>query len=96
MYLRQLVPVYIYPEDTACGIQGQVTPQMVRKQLEQTPDIRRCHYFPTYDGVVSDIQSIADIVHAYGIPLIVDEAHGAHFGFSRSFRKMPQGLVRMP
>ena len=30
MYLRQLVPVYIYPEDTACGIQGQVTPQMVR------------------------------------------------------------------
>lgn len=97
MYLRQLVPVYIYPEDTACGIQGQVTPQMVRKQLEQIPDIRAVVITsPTYDGVVSDIQSIADIVHAYGIPLIVDEAHGAHFGFSPEFPEMPQGLVRMP
>lgn len=35
MYLRQLVPVYLYPEDTAYGIQGQVTPQMVRKQLNR-------------------------------------------------------------
>lgn len=97
MYLRQLVPVYLYPEDTAYGIQGQVTPQMVQKQLKQTPDIRAVVITsPTYDGVVSDIKNIADTVHAYGIPLIVDEAHGAHFGFPRSSRKMPQGLVRMP
>ena len=75
MYLRQLIPVYLYPEDTACGIQGQVTPQMVQKQLKQTPDIRAVVITsPTYDGVVSDIKNIADIVHAYGIPLIVDEA----------------------
>lgn len=59
MYLRQLIPVYLYPEDTACGIQGQVTPQMVRKQLEQTPDIRAVVITsPTYDGVVSDIKTL--------------------------------------
>ena len=93
MYLRQLVPVYIYPEDTACGIQGQVTPQMVRKQLEQIPDIRAVVITsPTYDGVVSDIKNIADTVHAYGIPLIVDEAHGAHFGFSPEF---PENATRL-
>jgi arginine/lysine/ornithine decarboxylase len=40
---------------------------------------------PTYDGVVSDIAAIAEIVHAYDIPLIVDEAHGAHFGLSPHF-----------
>ena len=40
---------------------------------------------PTYDGVVSDIEKIAGIVHEYGIPLIVDEAHGAHFGFHPYF-----------
>ena len=40
---------------------------------------------PTYDGVVSDVARIAEIVHAYGIPLIVDEAHGAHFGFHPYF-----------
>lgn len=36
---------------------------------------------PTYDGIVSDVKAIADMVHSYGIPLIVDQAHGAHFGF---------------
>ncbi len=40
---------------------------------------------PTYDGVVSDIEEIAEIAHKYEIPLIVDEAHGAHFHFSNYF-----------
>ena len=40
---------------------------------------------PTYDGVVSNIEKIAKIVHSYDIPLIVDEAHGAHFGFHTYF-----------
>lgn len=37
---------------------------------------------PTYEGVVSDVEKIASIVHEYKTPLIVDEAHGAHFSFS--------------
>ena len=40
---------------------------------------------PTYDGIVSDVKAIADIVHRYRIPLIVDEAHGAHFGMHPAF-----------
>ncbi|MCR5802483.1 MAG: aminotransferase class I/II-fold pyridoxal phosphate-dependent enzyme [Lachnospiraceae bacterium] len=36
---------------------------------------------PTYEGYIADIESIADICHGMGIPLIVDEAHGAHFGW---------------
>lgn len=93
MYLWQLVPVYLYPKDTPYGIQGQVTPQMVQKQLEQTPDVQAVVITsPTYDGVVSDIQKIADIVHRYQIPLIVDEAHGAHFGFSLEF---PENATRL-
>jgi arginine/lysine/ornithine decarboxylase len=47
---------------------------------------------PTYDGVVSDITAISEIVHAHGIPLIVDEAHGAHLGFHPYF---PQTAVRL-
>lgn len=34
---------------------------------------------PTYAGVVSDVESLADLCHENGLPLIVDEAHGAHF-----------------
>ena len=33
---------------------------------------------PTYEGVISDIKSISEVCHKYNIPLIVDEAHGAH------------------
>ena len=40
---------------------------------------------PTYDGVCSDVRRIAGICHRKGIPLIVDEAHGAHFPFSKYF-----------
>lgn len=47
---------------------------------------------PTYDGVVSDVRAIAEEVHKYGIPLIVDEAHGAHFGFHPYF---PQNANRL-
>ena len=40
---------------------------------------------PTYEGMVSDIKGIAEVVHSFGIPLIVDEAHGAHFHFHKLF-----------
>ncbi len=36
---------------------------------------------PTYEGIVSDVESIAQNCHIKNIPLIVDEAHGAHFYF---------------
>lgn len=47
---------------------------------------------PTYEGVVSDISEIADICHKYGAFLLVDEAHGAHFGFDDYF---PETAVRL-
>ena len=39
---------------------------------------------PTYEGKCSDIRGIASVCHKNGIPLIVDAAHGAHFGFGRA------------
>lgn len=36
---------------------------------------------PTYEGLTADVGKIAEVVHKRGIPLIVDEAHGAHLGF---------------
>ncbi|MBQ8188346.1 MAG: aminotransferase class I/II-fold pyridoxal phosphate-dependent enzyme [Lachnospiraceae bacterium] len=35
---------------------------------------------PTYEGIVSDIRKICELSHDKGIPVIVDEAHGAHLG----------------
>jgi arginine/lysine/ornithine decarboxylase len=47
---------------------------------------------PTYEGVTSDIRAIADICHRRGALLLVDEAHGAHFGFSPMF---PENAVKL-
>ena len=52
----------------------------VAAALDAAPDAR-CVILtsPTYEGVLSDIRTIAEICHARGVPLLVDEAHGAHY-----------------
>ena len=35
--------------------------------------------------MVSDVRGIAAVCHRHGVPLIVDEAHGAHFPFGEMF-----------
>ncbi len=85
-YLAEANLSYICPEPTEYGIQGSIAPESVEEALVKFPDTQAVVITsPTYDGVISDIRSIADIVHARRIPLIVDEAHGAHFGFSGMF-----------
>lgn len=44
---------------------------------------------PTYEGVISDVEAIAMICHSKNIPLIVDEAHGAHLYFVGACHGMP-------
>lgn len=70
------------------GINGGIYCEDVKAILEENNDL--CAVFitsPTYEGVVSDIKSIAEICHLYKIPLIVDEAHGAHFSMHKDFPK---------
>ncbi len=40
---------------------------------------------PTYDGILSDVKGIVEWAHRYDIPVIIDQAHGAHFGFHPSY-----------
>ena len=81
--LKQLNVGYIYPQIIAeLGIQGGILAQDVETELNEYPETEAVLIVsPTYDGVVSDIGAIAEVVHKHGIPLIVDEAHGAHFPF---------------
>lgn len=93
LYLRELQPVYVYPEVSDYNIQGQIRKEDIQEILEQNTDIKAVIITsPTYDGVVSNIAEIAKLVHAYNIPLIVDEAHGAHFGLDES---MPQNAINL-
>ena len=36
---------------------------------------------PTYFGICSQVAAITEICHSHGVPLVIDEAHGAHFRF---------------
>jgi arginine/lysine/ornithine decarboxylase len=76
---------YIPPEPD-----GRVTPESVEKALRENENASLVALTsPTYDGVVSDIAAISKITRAHGVPLFIDAAHGAHFGFSPSFPEGP-------
>lgn len=87
VYMNELRPVYIYPEfSEETDLNGEIHVDQIKKLLEEYEDVQAVVIVsPTYEGVVSDIEAIAEIVHEYKIPLIVDEAHGAHFGFHSYF-----------
>ena len=77
-----LETVWILPETVPdYRICGSVSPEAVRCLLQTDPSIRAVILTsPTYEGVLSNIGAIAAHCHAHEIPLIVDEAHGAHLG----------------
>lgn len=92
-FLNELEVVYVFPEfQKDYHICGGISPKKIKDALQKHTEIEAVIITsPTYDGVVSDVKMIADIVHEAGIPLIVDEAHGAHFGFSKEF---PENALR--
>ena len=92
MELCGLRPVFLQPpEAKACGFLGSVSPDAVSAALQEHPEVRLVILTsPTYEGVISDIAAIAKITRAAGIPLFVDEAHGAHLSLSPAF---PGGAV---
>lgn len=78
-------PVYLMPAtDAQTGICGEITAEQVKEAIEKHPEaalvILTC---PTYEGVVSDLTAICETAHDAEIPVLVDAAHGAHFGFGQ-------------
>ncbi|NWF60115.1 MAG: aminotransferase class I/II-fold pyridoxal phosphate-dependent enzyme [Fischerella sp.] len=83
LILSGAMPVFVNPEyDSVLDIAHSITPTAVKAALEQHPDAKAVMMvYPTYYGVCGDVNAIAQITHQYNIPLLVDEAHGAHFAF---------------
>lgn len=91
--INGLKPVYCYPPVLSkLPVNGGILTSDIEEVLMNNKDIRLVVITsPTYEGVVSDIKEIAKTVHRYGALLLVDEAHGAHFGFHPGF---PESAVR--
>ncbi len=87
VFLNDLHAEYLCPPlDPARGIAGSILPEDVHRMLRGGAGAHTVVVTsPTYDGVVSDIRAIAEETHRAGAVLIVDEAHGAHFGMHPYF-----------
>jgi arginine decarboxylase len=82
--LAGLEPAFVAPElDAELGIAHCLTPQSLGEALDRTPDaVAALTVSPTYFGAVADVSALAEVAHAHDIPLVVDEAWGAHLRFS--------------
>ncbi|MEG4114760.1 MULTISPECIES: aminotransferase class I/II-fold pyridoxal phosphate-dependent enzyme [unclassified Microcoleus] len=83
LILSGAIPIFVNPEyNPDWDIANSITPEATAAALEQHPDAKAVMMvYPTYHGVCGDLRTIAQITHQYNIPLLVDEAHGAHFNF---------------
>ena len=83
-YLKNVKVHYIYPELISVDggeISGKILPEDLEKILDENPKIQVFLLTsPTYEGIISDIENLVKIAHTKGVKVIVDCAHGAHFG----------------
>ena len=83
LILSGLRPTFAAPElDAELGISHCLTPETLAAALDATPRaVGAWVVSPTYFGAVADIRALAGVAHSRGLPLIADEAWGAHLAF---------------
>jgi arginine decarboxylase len=84
LVLSGLRPAFMAPElDAELRIAHTVTPETLDRALSENPGaVAASVVSPTYFGAVADVAGQAEVAHRHGVPLLVDEAWGAHLAFS--------------
>ncbi len=87
-------PIWLEPKiDPDFEVFFDSSPDQIERALLKFPEAKAVFITnPTYNGILTDIKKIAEIVHDYGKILLVDEAHGAHLGFSGNIAKSAVAL----
>jgi arginine decarboxylase len=77
------MPTFVAPEyDAGLGMAHGVTAESLAEGLARTPGAAAAFIVsPTYYGMVADVEGCARAAHEAGVPLVVDQAWGPHFGF---------------
>ncbi|MEB3230009.1 MAG: aminotransferase class I/II-fold pyridoxal phosphate-dependent enzyme, partial [Leptolyngbyaceae bacterium] len=83
LILAGAMPIFVDPDyDPDWDMAHGVTVAAIAQALQTYRDIKAILIVaPTYYGTCADVAAIAHLAHQHHIPLIVDEAHGPHFGF---------------
>ncbi|NIK26690.1 aminotransferase class I/II-fold pyridoxal phosphate-dependent enzyme [Paenibacillus lupini] len=79
--------VFVMPRmDEETGLATTPSYEDIRQALEQYPEAKAVMLTnPNYYGMSTNLRSYVELVHSYDKLLLIDEAHGAHFGFHPSF-----------
>ncbi len=83
LVLSGMRPTFVAPElDPELGIAHGLTPDSLAAALDETPDaVAALVVSPTYFGACADVAALVEVAHSRGVPLVVDEAWGAHLHF---------------
>jgi arginine decarboxylase len=86
LVLNGMHPTFVAPElDPELGMAHGLTPDSLAAGLDATPDaVAAMVVSPTYFGACADVAGLAEVAHRRGVPLVVDEAWGAHLHFHPS------------
>lgn len=86
LVLAGLEPVWLEtPADPQTALPQGITRAAIEDGLSRAPDAVAVFVTdPTYVGTLGDVSGAAQAAHAHGIPLVVDAAWAAHFGFHPS------------
>ncbi|GEN44708.1 aminotransferase class I/II-fold pyridoxal phosphate-dependent enzyme [Alkalibacillus haloalkaliphilus] len=92
MHALELVgakPVFISPEyDPTARRYCHISSDVVKQALTSDQNIKAVILtYPDYFGTTFDLSSVVEVAHSYNVPVLVDEAHGAHFSFDAPFPK---------
>lgn len=89
-------PIFLRPREDMRGIPAGIIPDDLEALLEREKHVKAVLITsPNYYGIGTDVRALSDICHRRDIPLLVDEAHGAHFGFASACRLPPCNAGRM-
>jgi lysine decarboxylase len=89
------VPSFVAPEyDRDLGMAHGVEPEALKDALSRAEGRLEAVFIvsPTYYGMATDVAGCAQVAHAAGVPLVVDCAWGAHFGFHAALPESPLAL----
>ena len=91
--INHLEPHFVYPTlKPRPGCYGEVLASHISQAMDQSGARVVVITSPTYEGILSDVKTIAAAVHKRGGILIVDSAHGAHLSFSDDLPKSAEEL----
>lgn len=81
--LANATAVFLTPDyDTASSLATIPSMEQLKAAIDQYPEAKAVFLSnPNYYGMGVELSPYARLCHAQGIPLVVDEAHGAHYGF---------------